>query len=1051
MARPPRLTPIYINRWISGWVTQRNIMVSPGGRVDQRYYGGRPDTLIAGSNMEISSFGTLKRSPGFSAFTTATFPSAILSGYDWFQISDAGVTTLINLTSTAGFVYTVTPSGKTQIFAKTAGAGQTFFQGIGKFLYFGDGVSIPSKFDGTNVWKWGIATPAAMPSVVTTPSGAAAAQWQASSYFSTMGLIVDSNSNIQAILSVNATGLNTTRFGTSANGSPAWNQTPGGTTADGTGGTAFNWTNRGPIGAWAPGAVFNWSGAFGTLTNPAAIYDPASNAVFVQVNTNTLPGTSGSVRPAFVNNPGTFINDGSVRWGCIGSPGNFAWKNSHAYIGFTSTLNTNSEVIEPVQTLPGPNNQTVFLQTTANGATGGTSSASFTGPNWATGSGQVTVDNQIIWVCLGSAAWPATTAVVAWSGAQQFPFNVVKDTNGNLQVCIFGGNTASAHPTWETTYGSVTTETTGVKWVCVGSATNAVWAANTPFYLPAAGFNPPLPSDPFGGADILDPNGNVQFVIQSGISGASAPSWNLTVGGTTADNSQITWINEGVPATSSLTWSAGYTYLYSYKSRKANDVYVTTAPPGQLSPLGPPTGAQSGHVSTASPVNTLLQGTSNTTGAVNTIGGMGSADLQVDTIVIWRNLDGGTGFPELTEIANPAPIGGIAQPWSFVDTIPDSQRQGINVTAPVDDANDPPNAGAIVFEFHAARFWYCVGSSVFYMGGPDTLVGNPSEASPPANKFTYPFTVYKIKSTTQGLLVFTAGGTYIILGTISATGALAGASGVVFYDKPFIKGLAIAGYNAVTDEGSQIWAFSSSRILYQIDATGVNQAGAAIGDQLNNLNPANVYLSSHIGGSQDIALYLGDGSTTIYRLNPNMMPEGGPVWATARAVTGGVGWLQSLYTAIGTRKLLIAQGGNSTNSMAFRDLTTNADLGTPYTCSAVIGSLVLAQPGQKAPVKFIVIESTHTGGILPIVSVLPEEISGSFEQISDYSGNPNGKSVPDPPNLAPSATIDSWRHSLLAGNKPAWLRHMQVQIAFAAQNQPDEILTMTIASSLEGE
>jgi hypothetical protein len=423
----------------------------------------------------------------------------------------------------------------------------------------------------------------------------------------------------------------------------------------------------------------------------------------------------------------------------------------------------------------------------------------------------------------------------------------------------------------------------------------------------------------------------------------------------------------------------------------------------------------------------------------------------VDTIVIWRNLDGGTGFPELTEIANPAPIGGIAQPWSFVDTIPDSQRQGILTTAPVDDSNDPPDPGAIVFEFYAARFWYCVGNKVFYMGGPDTPVGNPNEASPPANVFTYPFTVYKIKATTQGLLVFTAGGSYIILGTISATGALAGASGVVFYDKPFIKGLAIAGYNAVADEGSQIWAFSSSRILYQIDATGVNQAGAAIGDQLNNVNPANVYLSSHIGGSQDIALYMSDGATTVYRLNPNMMPEGGPVWALPRTVTGGIGWLQSLYTAIGTRKLLIAQGGSGTNTMAFRDLTTYADLGTAYTCSAVVGSLVLAQPGQKAPVRFVVIESTHTGGVLPIVSVLPEEISGTFEQVSDYSGNPNGKSVVDPPNLAPSTTIDSWRHSLLAGNKPAVLRHMQVELAFTAQNQPDEILTMTVVSSLEGE
>jgi len=54
-----------------------------------------------------------------------------------------------------------------------------------------------------------------------------------------MGLIVDPNGNTQQMISVNAKGTNSTQLGTTSNGEPAWNQTPGGTTTDNT----ITWTN----------------------------------------------------------------------------------------------------------------------------------------------------------------------------------------------------------------------------------------------------------------------------------------------------------------------------------------------------------------------------------------------------------------------------------------------------------------------------------------------------------------------------------------------------------------------------------------------------------------------------------------------------------------------------------------------------------------------------------------------------------------------------------------------------------------------------------------
>lgn len=62
---------------------------------------------------------------------------------------------------------------------------------------------------------------------------------------------------------------------------------------------------------------------------------------------------------------------------------------------------------------------------------------------------------------------------------------------------------------------------------------SGAWASLTTF---AAGYN------------FVDPNGNVQFTANGGISAASQPTWNLTTSGTTLDGSgltQITWVNLG--------------------------------------------------------------------------------------------------------------------------------------------------------------------------------------------------------------------------------------------------------------------------------------------------------------------------------------------------------------------------------------------------------------------------------------------------------------------------------------------------------------------------
>src|SRR5258708_2583059 len=109
------------------------------------------------------------------------------------------------------------------------------------------------------------------------------------------------------------------------------------------------------------------------------------------------------------------------------------WKASTSYPAFltggTLTQQGLTCVVEPFP-LPAPNNQTVFLQISG----GGTSGTGYTPAFSATATNQVT-DNQLTWQSLGSGVWAASTVYTQWTS---FPnvFSAVKDSNGNLQVCL---------------------------------------------------------------------------------------------------------------------------------------------------------------------------------------------------------------------------------------------------------------------------------------------------------------------------------------------------------------------------------------------------------------------------------------------------------------------------------------------------------------------------------------------------------------------------------------------------------------------------------------
>jgi hypothetical protein len=881
-ARPqkePTYAPIFVAASLTGLYTQRNVFHDPSNVVTQRFYGGRPDTLFNGLNVELSNNLTLIRRFGTVAATTS-YTEAPHAMFQW-ELDDG---TLIGMVDTAGALYQEPFNGAspTLILTKT-GSGQGYFVASGNTLYYGDGVDLikytPGNPNGI-VWNWGIAAPMSPPAVTVVASGSSAVNWAANTVFSTMGLLVDPNGNVQQLFSVNANPSSPTtgQIGESGNGAPNFNTAYLGTTSDGT----VTWTSMGPVSLWAPGTTFQPG-------NP--IYDPGTNCIFLA---HTPGFTTGTKRPIFTSTlgfTGARVDEfsGGGRWENIGQVGVQptavlgSWlKNTH--FNQFGLFSSGSPVVNPSSAIAFPlipsvnsfgqlnNGQPTFIiGASVAGTTSNTSFTPWTGIS-SQSIGQITLDNQLAWICQGPAAWAATQAEIAWSNGNA-TFSVKKDINGNMQVCIASGTTGATAPTWGTVYGAQTTDGT-VKWTCVGPP--VTWTANTNWFLPAPGFSPPLASQQYGGAEVIG-TGFVQAVTTSGLSGSTAPTWSVVVGNTTTDNA-ITWTTVAPQSAQSITWQKSHVYAYSWKCRTPTDDYVTTSlltfanlnllpaltslgnVPGLVSPLGPYLGGGTGAVSTASPVFTIA--TPNTTGAVNTVSGLGSTDPQVDTIIIWRDADGGgaDNMFELIEIPSPPPIAGVAQPWTFKDFLPDipTTTNGINFPgldnlspAPIDESNNPPPAGFLPLcdDLHFSRVWGAVGNTVFFSGGPDVLVGNPNEAFNPEDDFPFKSTVVALIHSPAGLIAPTSTDWEVIYG---------GPSTSSFFSDNMIKGIGLLNYNSWDRVGGEIYFMSPDKQMWALNPSlQLARGGFPIGDQFLSrpFNESGFFsLTAHENGT-DNAIY----------------------------------------------------------------------------------------------------------------------------------------------------------------------------------------------------
>ena len=280
-----------------------------------------------------------------------------------------------------------------------------------------------------------------------------------------------------------------------------------------------------------------------------------------------------------------------------------------------------------------------------------------------------------------------------------------------------------------------------------------------------------------------------------------------------------------------------------------------------------------------------------------------------------------------------------------------------------------------------------------------------------------------------GTLVFTVSDIYLITGN--------GESGSPFAPSPLIQRTGLLNYNALTVNGSLVYFMSTDNQVIELNPhAGIGLVGQPVSDLLNEFSPYTCYLTWHARGYQDQALFVADGNTGWYKMLVAIPPEQGQPWCPKADITGGVGCVQSIETSPGDINLLLAPPPGMVGPILYRDYTTYTDNGETYPAFFTFGSIVLAHPGQVAAIEFITTDSAKFQGAVPLtIGVLIGEISGDFEQLTQY--------VNDPPQLVASETLNSQRFYLLQSEESIECRHMQIRVNWIAQNFADEIESLS--------
>lgn len=990
-----KYAPIHTNRFFTGLWTNRNALrdAATPYLYEKFYSGSRFESLIDGSNMELSSRLTLFRRYGNSVYNAQLFPA--INRFFSFEISNTATSTIKVIADTAGAVFDATgPNTKVNLFNKAFGAAQTSMESVGNTLYMGDGAEEK---------KW-------VQSLLA---------WLPNTGFSVGDFVVDGNNNLQIVSGIVKV---LTKVAVAGNILTVTvnNNFPVGSKLTFSGLAAATFLNGITV------VIVSQTATAITANFTHADYGPALDTGNAVCSGGSGTSGVGPGPPLFTVFAQTgVVTDNDLIWNCKGnSIQAFQVPAATAAPSVVNAALTSLYHLWAANTWYSPNGLIVdnqgtpaIQELTQGGTTGGAQ------PAWnAGGVGSVTNDNSAQWTNKGQAAWQAnhvyaagdfvavtyTVTIVTQSGGDNSGDITPTFGGGNSGPRNFGGTTTQTvtytdffkctqggtssnpgPPAWATGIGTTVPDNT-VIWTNRGA--KVLWTAVTD----GPGAAKLVSTD----QAISDSNGNIQNVIDVGTSAAVAPTWATAQGSPTVDGT-ITWSNGGPSGGKANT--AAWTYSYA----GINDV--------------------TGDIGTASPISAAITQAANSYIQVQ---GAAFTDTQVGKIRIYRTAQGGSLQLKLADIPNP-----LSGTWTYADVNPDGNLSQF-IQAAQNGFNNPPPAGVINLAYHVGRLFGSVGNVTYYSAGAFATEGGPAKAVtswPPTNTITWKSRVLRHVPTAIGLLVFTKSGINIITG-----------DGVVTPFKPsaYLPGIGILSYNALAMHGSLIYIMDSRRRVIALDpSSGVSRIGLPIADKFKLFDPAACYLTYHTEDDTDEGLYVADGSTGWFRLNPTPAPETGMSWSPKATIVGGCKAVQTLEVAPGLQKMLVGPTGAGGNGpILARDLTTNQDNGANYAdCYAVLGSIVLAQSGTMAQMEFIAMELPRHGSRATL-QVRLNEIGGPFYQLKQHGR--------DPQYLPESTTLFADRFYFSATQKPAYCRHMQIKFSFPQENVQNELLTYTIFGAI---
>lgn len=614
--------------------------------------------------------------------------------------------------------------------------------------------------------------------------------------------------------------------------------------------------------------------------------------------------------------------------------------------------------------------------------------------DWAPAKGGTTTDGTVVWTNMGPSGWGAN---LTYAVGDPVVGRVTDPTSGllvgQLFWCTQAGTSGPLEPSWLPGTGTLVPDN-GVTWQNAGAL----------LYWPDIGGG----TTTVGSSGIVDSNGYLQTVAQSGKSAGTPPQpWQDQTGALTQDGG-VVWLNAG-PFASGATAPAQYGYAY------ANSI--------------------TDDISDMSPASVQI---SVSVGGQVIVQGQGSADPQVNTIPIYRTPQGGSTFLYLDEVPNP----GGGKLWSYIDTLPDSALN-TEIQAQVDGEGTPLPAGATCLGYHLQRIFAAVGNVIYISSGPDAVVSTSSGNAGFDTTFTAQSRVTRFWACSLGMVVFTVRDAYIILGSATDADPL--------YMVVFIEDLPLKSYDCFTVNKTTPYMLMGNNQLVGLDpSAGIVEAGFPIADRLlDEYDPTVSYVTFHSQSSLDTALYVANGAMAPnpvpgllpvpapgqwYRMAANNAPEQGSAWSTKAILANfNPGCVQSVEVAPGTYRLL--SSGTTAGPILQRDRTKNTDNGAVFPVETVFGSIVLAQPGQLAALSFVTLESVRLGTRAELALLLGE-ISGVFE--------PLNRTRQDPTNLPPSSTLYSDRYHFAQNQKEAWCRHFQMSVSWIAEDAANELLTFTI-------